>query len=247
LTFAPEGERSIARAYQKVMRNARRLIYLEDQYIWSPQVVRPFAEALAARPDLRLIAVLPHHPDRDSRTYNAPQLYARAQVVDMLHSAGGDRVAFYGIENRAGVPVYVHAKVTIIDDTWCTVGSDNLNMRSWTYDTEISCAVLDGSGRGNAPARRLRLALCREHLERPDGDDHELDSPAGVFAAFAVSARRLQEWHDAGRQGCRPPGRLRPYAAPSLPGRTRFWSGPVYRRLYDPDGRPKALRRAATF
>ena len=33
--FAPEGERSIARAYLKALRRARRLVYLEDQYFWS--------------------------------------------------------------------------------------------------------------------------------------------------------------------------------------------------------------------
>jgi phosphatidylserine/phosphatidylglycerophosphate/cardiolipin synthase-like enzyme len=26
-----------------------------------------------------------------------------------------------------GAPIYVHAKVCVIDDTWATVGSDNFN------------------------------------------------------------------------------------------------------------------------
>jgi phosphatidylserine/phosphatidylglycerophosphate/cardiolipin synthase-like enzyme len=113
--FAPGGERSIARAHLKALGLARRLVYLEDQYIWSPRVAAAFAQALAERPELRLIAVLPHHPDRDSAFYNAPQLFARAEVMSLLHRAGAGRVAFYGIENPAGTPVYVHAKVTIID------------------------------------------------------------------------------------------------------------------------------------
>jgi hypothetical protein len=33
--FAPEGERSIARALSKAIDRARTLIYLEDQYFWS--------------------------------------------------------------------------------------------------------------------------------------------------------------------------------------------------------------------
>jgi hypothetical protein len=72
--FAPDGERSIARAYHKALGQARHLIYLEDQYIWSPHVVCVFADALAANPDLRMIAVVPQFPDRDSPAYNAPQL-----------------------------------------------------------------------------------------------------------------------------------------------------------------------------
>jgi phosphatidylserine/phosphatidylglycerophosphate/cardiolipin synthase-like enzyme len=245
--FAPGGERSIARAHLKALTRARHLIYLEDQYIWAPQVVRAFAEALTACPELRLIAVLPHHPDRDSTTYNAPQLYARTQVLEILHAAGAERVAFYGIENDAGTPVYVHAKVTIVDDVWCTIGSDNLNLRSWTYDSEISCAVLEESAAKDPLARRLRLALCREHLDRADGDDSGLSDPGSVFRAFATSARSLQAWHDAGRRGPRPPGRLRPYALPHLSTFTRGWAGPAYRRFYDPDGRPAGLRRAGAY
>jgi len=243
--FAPAGERSIARAHLKALTRARRLIYLEDQYIWSPLVVAAFAQTLAERPELRLIAVLPHHPDRDSALVNAPQLFARAQVMTLLHRAGPGRVAFYGIENPAGTPVYVHAKVTIIDDEWCTVGSDNLNLRSWTYDSEISCAVLDQSGAADCVARRLRLALFREHLDR--ADDAGLPDPATAFAAFARSAARLQAWHDGGRRRTRPPGRLRPYPLPVLSPVTRWWSAPAYRHLYDPDGRPPALRRAGAF
>jgi phosphatidylserine/phosphatidylglycerophosphate/cardiolipin synthase-like enzyme len=245
--FAPAGERSIARAHLKALANARRLIYLEDQYIWSSKVISAFADALTERPELRLIAVLPHHPDRDSALYNAPQLYARAEVMTLLRRAGGDRVAFYGIENAAGTPVYVHAKVTVIDDLWCTVGSDNLNLRSWTYDSEISCAVLEQSGAADCLARRLRLSLFREHLDRGDADDEGLTDAAEAFAAFARSAARLQAWHDGGRQGPRPPGRLRPYALPRLSPVTRWWSAAAYRHLYDPDGRPPGLRRAALF
>ena len=71
---------------------ARRLIYLEDQYIWSPHVVRVFADALARNPDLRMIAVVPHYADRDSPAYNAPQMYARSCSLHQLRQAGGDRV-----------------------------------------------------------------------------------------------------------------------------------------------------------
>ena len=28
---------------------------------------------------------------------------------------------------------------------WAIVGSDNLNLRSWTHDSELSCAVLDAT------------------------------------------------------------------------------------------------------
>jgi phosphatidylserine/phosphatidylglycerophosphate/cardiolipin synthase-like enzyme len=53
--FAPSGDRSVARAYAKVLSRARALIYVEDQYLWSSDVARVFADALARSPDLRMI------------------------------------------------------------------------------------------------------------------------------------------------------------------------------------------------
>ena len=49
----------------------------------------------------------------------------------------------YDLENQSGTPVYVHAKTVIVDDVWAIVGSDNLNRRSWSHDSELSIAVLD--------------------------------------------------------------------------------------------------------
>ena len=57
--FAARGERSIAAGYSKALSQARELIYLEDQYLWSRQVAEPFAQALRDNPELRLIAVVP--------------------------------------------------------------------------------------------------------------------------------------------------------------------------------------------
>ena len=62
--FAPDGERSIARAYIKAFARARRLIYVEDQYLWSATVAGPLAEALRSHPELRLIALVPRYPEQ---------------------------------------------------------------------------------------------------------------------------------------------------------------------------------------
>jgi phosphatidylserine/phosphatidylglycerophosphate/cardiolipin synthase-like enzyme len=244
-TFAPWGERSIARGFDKALRRARRLVYLEEQYLWSPQVVGAFTRALERNPELRVIAIVPHFPDRDSPTYNAPQLLARSRALTQLHGTAPGRVGVYGIENEAGVPVYVHAKICVIDDTWTVVGSDNLNMRSWTHDSELTCAIINEAEPDAGLGQRLRLALAREHLDR--ADDSDLLDPWAMFDAFARSALDLERWHARGETGPRPPGRLRPYRAPSVNTRISRWAQPLYRILYDPDGRPPALRRAGVF
>ncbi len=265
-SFAPKGERSIARGYLKVLARARSLIYLEDQYLWSAAVVEALARALAERPELRLIAVIPRFPDAGGPLSMPPNLIGRVDALRMLRRAAGGRVAVYGLENEAGTPVYVHAKVCVVDDTWAIVGSDNFNRRSWTHDSELSCAIMDcretaaghtaagaaGSGAADGPvtgtgtfADQLRLALAREHLGGGIGTA-SLSGPA-MFEAFRRSAAALDGWHASGRRGARPPGQLRSYPPPRLSAWTRAWAYLPYRVVYDPDGRPPAMRRAGAF
>ena len=59
----------------------------------------------------------------------------------------------------------MHAKTCVVDDTWATIGSDNFNRRSWTHDSELSAVVVDDAARATY-ARRLRLTLAAEHLDR---------------------------------------------------------------------------------
>ncbi|MDQ1748089.1 MAG: hypothetical protein QOD07_2352 [Frankiaceae bacterium] len=257
--FAPHGERSVAHGYTKALRRARCLVYVEDQYLWSTEVAQTFAEALQREPGLRLIAVLPHHPDQDGRFSLPPNLVGREQAVRLLREAGADRVAIYGVENPAGTPIYVHAKVCVVDDVWATVGSDNFNRRSWTHDSELSAAVLDSAvdtreprdpaGQGDLArtyARELRMALMAEHLELSPSDPRLVD-PHHAFAEMQAAADALQTWHDAGRVGPRPAGRLRPLTDPPLTKWTERWATVAYRTVYDPDGRPRSLRRRRTF
>jgi phosphatidylserine/phosphatidylglycerophosphate/cardiolipin synthase-like enzyme len=256
--FAPDGERSVAHGYTKALRRARCLVYVEDQYLWSTEVASTFADALGAQPGLHVVAVLPHHPDQDGRVSLPPNLVGRDRAMSTMRDAGGDRVAFYGIENASGTPVYVHAKVCIVDDTWATIGSDNFNRRSWTHDSELTAAVLDDTRDPRMPrdpgglgdgartyARELRLQLIREHLGRRDDDG--LIDPLEAFHELRRSATALQAWYDDDRKGPRPPGQLRPLVDPALSTTTKRWATQAYHRVYDPDGRPRAMRRQHQF
>jgi phosphatidylserine/phosphatidylglycerophosphate/cardiolipin synthase-like enzyme len=142
LPFAPTGERSIARAYLKALWRVRRLVYLEDQYLWSEDVAQALADALRRSPELRLIAVVPRYPDQDGRWPGRRTASASRPPWTRCGrpAATGRRLR---PRERPGTPIYVHAKVCVIDDVWAAVGSDNLNRRSWTHDSELSAAVLD--------------------------------------------------------------------------------------------------------
>jgi phosphatidylserine/phosphatidylglycerophosphate/cardiolipin synthase-like enzyme len=259
--FAPQGERSIARAYEKALRRARRLIYIEDQFLWSNEVMKSFVKALTSNPDLHLIAVVPRYFDQAGALTLPPNQVGREQAVHALLDAGGDRVAVFDIENVHGVPVYVHAKVCVIDDVWTSVGSDNFNRRSWGHDSEIACAVMDDERDPRAPtdpaglgdgarkyARDLRLRLWREHLGREEeGDDRDLVDPAEAVAKFHQTAATLDRWHVEGERGERPPGRVRQHPRIQPSRVTRLWAGVLYRNIYDPDGRPGALRHAGEW
>ena len=151
--------------------------------------------------------------------------------------------------------MYVHAKVVVVDDVWAMIGSDNLNRRSWTHDSELSCAVLDATRDEREPrdpaglgdgarvfARELRLRLWREHLE--------LDADRAPPVTLSTPSTRCRATSSCGHEptncsggttavsgGSRPPGRLRPHSPERLARRHRPWAVPVYRFMYDPDGR----------
>ena len=118
-------------------------------------------------------------PTRTARSPQRPQYVGRWQAIEMCRRAGADRVHVFDVENHAGTPVYVHAKVCVVDDVWASVGSDNFNRRSWTHDSELSSAVLDttrdpreprdpaGDGRRRARLRPGPAAAAGARAPRP--------------------------------------------------------------------------------
>jgi phosphatidylserine/phosphatidylglycerophosphate/cardiolipin synthase-like enzyme len=256
IPFAPAGERSIARGYLKALGRARALVYVEDQYLWGRLVAEAFASALRREPELRVIIVVPRHPDHDGNVTGRAARAAQWRAIHHLRTVGGERVAVYDLENERGTPIYVHAKAVMVDDVWAMVGSANLNRRSWTHDSEVACAVLDerrdprpptdpgGLGDGaRVFARELRLRLWREHLGRAEDDDDDLLDPAAGFEAWRAAAAALEAWHAGGQRGPRPPGRVRPHDVPLARALKARWAAALYRLAIDPDGRPLPLRR----
>jgi phosphatidylserine/phosphatidylglycerophosphate/cardiolipin synthase-like enzyme len=193
-----DGEWSILESYLRALRAAERFVYLESQFLWSPEVAFVLAEKLRHPPcdDFRVIALLPARPNNGTDD-------SRGQVgilIDADKESGDDTTRFLACTlyqpGPGGNPVYVHSKAAIVDDKWLTVGSANLNEHSLFNDTECNVVVRDP-----ALAREVRLRLWEEHLERPraeiDGD------PACVFdelwkslAEERLERRKRDGWAD---------------------------------------------------
>jgi phosphatidylserine/phosphatidylglycerophosphate/cardiolipin synthase-like enzyme len=256
--FAPGGERSIARLYGHAVPRARSLVYVEDQYFWSEEIAGVFERTLRTAPDLRLIVVVPRHPDHNGALSGPSSRVGQIAMMDRIVAAAPDRVAVYDLEDEGGAAIYVHAKAVVIDDALAVIGSDNMNRRSWTHDSELSIAILDEdrdprepvdlTGRGEGArrfARALRLGLWREHLgvETDDG----LIDPVDGFRRCRDAAGALDAWYDGGRRGPRPPGRLRVHRPRPVAAWQRVWAWPLYRLIVDPDGRPRRRQRGGQF
>jgi len=146
------------------LRSARKLVYLESQFLWSSQVVEILAAKLRDPPsdDFRVVVLLPAKPNNGADATRG-QLSALARADN-----GAGRFMASTVSARSGGlsgPMYVHAKIGIVDDAWLTIGSANLNEHSFFNDTEMNVVTCDP-----ATARETRLRLWAEHLELSPAD-----------------------------------------------------------------------------
>jgi phosphatidylserine/phosphatidylglycerophosphate/cardiolipin synthase-like enzyme len=157
----PNGEFRVFESYARVLRSAQELIYIENQFLWSPELVSILADKLRhpPTPQFRVVILLPAKA-------NNGQEDTRGQL-GVLIGAGGGSERMLAATIRAltpsavrADPVYVHAKVAVIDDRWLIVGSANINAHSLFNDTEM-CMVTDDA----ELARETRIRLWAEHLE----------------------------------------------------------------------------------
>jgi len=157
--FLPRGDFRILESYTRALRSASKLVYLESQFLWSAQVVEILSHKLREPPseDFRVVVLLPAKPNNGADT-------TRGQLGVLAGADNGaGRFLAATISARSGRltgPLYVHAKIGIVDDAWLTVGSANLNEHSFFNDTEMNIVTCDPR-----LARETRQRLWAEHLE----------------------------------------------------------------------------------
>jgi len=164
----PAGDFRILEAYVAAIRSAEHYIYLESQFLWSPEIVEELSKKLndPPRDAFRLVVLLPARP-------NNGQDDTRGQLAQLVAAdGGGGRFLACTLYHTGADPptsVYVHAKIAVVDDRWLTIGSANLNEHSLFNDTEMNLVIAD-----EGMATRLRKRLWAEHL---DCDEDDLDAP----------------------------------------------------------------------
>jgi phosphatidylserine/phosphatidylglycerophosphate/cardiolipin synthase-like enzyme len=219
--FAPHGEFSILEGYTRALRSAQSFVYLESQFLWSPEIVGILAGKLREPPsdEFRLLVLLPSRPNNGADA-------TRGQL-GVLAAADDRRGRFLAvtIQSRSGTVtsrLYVHAKIGIVDDRWLTLGSANLNDHSLFNDTELNVCTCDPG-----LARQTRLRLWSEHLELPV--DAVGGEPARVFDEHwrAVSSEQLAR----ARRGA--PHTHRLLELPGVSRRSRALLGPLDGLLVD--------------
>ncbi|GLZ31118.1 phospholipase [Lentzea sp. NBRC 105346] len=197
--FAPRGEFSLLDAHVKALRSAKRLVYLENQFLWSPEITEILIDKLRYPPDdrFRVVLVLPRKPSNGADT-------TRGQLGRLIDADDGGRRLVAATPTSDETPVYVHAKLGVVDDRWLTVGSANLNEHSLFNDTEVNVVTDDPE-----VARDARLRLWREHLQRDDVDGDPADVVDKLWRPALERPGRLTKLPGVSRRAGRLQGPLR--------------------------------------
>jgi phosphatidylserine/phosphatidylglycerophosphate/cardiolipin synthase-like enzyme len=192
------SEKGILESYLRAFASAKKYIYLENQYFTDSVITDALCEVLRRNTQLELILVVPLKPD--------VIFYPRRSAwrIKQLRAAGGNRVGVFTrwsySENHPRpwvAPIYIHAKGAVVDDSWATVGSANLDGLSLDYNlllsplvfgettaAELNISVIPPTPGAVTPfAELMRRRLFAEHLGLVDADgnpnpDHERLGPA---------------------------------------------------------------------
>jgi phospholipase D1/2 len=219
--------REIEALYLAAIAAARRSLYFESQYFAS----RAVAEAIARRldePDGPEFVIL--NPESAEGWLEEEAMgSARARLLAMLRRRDRfGRLRVYTPVTEREQPIYVHAKIMIVDDRLLRVGSSNLNNRSMGYDTECDLALeTDDDTHVAHVIRSFRARLLAEHLgTSPEQVSATIDERRSLIAAIEALSG---------------PGRsLRPFDPPSINDAEKALAD---HELLDPE-RPRSLWQA---
>jgi phosphatidylserine/phosphatidylglycerophosphate/cardiolipin synthase-like enzyme len=185
--------REIESLYLAAIADARDHLYLESQYLASRAIAEAIEKRLREPGGPEIVLVLPRHADGwlEQQTMDG----ARHRLLHMLWGADTyDRFRAYHPVTTSGAPIYVHAKILVMDDRFLRVGSSNLNNRSMGFDSECDLAVEIEPGQPDAGVHRAAIRGVRNRLltEHLDVTDDELEKAVDAHGALIAAIEALR-------------------------------------------------------
>ena len=159
--------REIETLYIDMICAAQRFIYFENQYFTSAKIAAAIATRMAEKDPPEIVMVMPRQADGwlEQKAMDGARLKLMRAIGD---KDKGNRFRIYVPVTTKRADIYVHAKVSIVDDRLLRVGSSNLNNRSQGLDSEcdvIIDAALDANADTPPAMTALRHRLLAEHLD----------------------------------------------------------------------------------
>ncbi|MEH6759400.1 MAG: phospholipase D-like domain-containing protein [Parasphingorhabdus sp.] len=214
----------IEELYLDLIATAKKHFYAESQYFASRKIAAAIAKRLDEKNGPEFVIINPVTADGwlESKTMDTK----RKRLIHSLRKRDNHgRLQIYHVENEAGQPIYIHAKIVIVDDRIIRIGSSNFNNRSLGFDTECDVAI-DAEHCGSrehetevrAEIRNIRHDLLAEHLG---------STVAQIETLFERTGSLIETIQQASGSG----QTLREYQTPDL-NETEEWLGD--HDLFDP-------------
>jgi phosphatidylserine/phosphatidylglycerophosphate/cardiolipin synthase-like enzyme len=208
--------------YVDLIARAQRWIYAESQYFASRKVAEAIMERLQEETGPEVVIV--HPTTAEGWLEPIAMDSARARLVGALKERDVyNRLKLYHPHTAGGQPIYVHAKVTVVDDAILRVGSSNFNNRSLRLDTECDVVIEADPERDIETSNVIagvRNSLLAEHLNTDSATVKRLLNETGSLIAT------IERLRSAGRS-------LFPYEVPEL-DTVRAWLAD--NKVLDPEG-----------
>lgn len=186
-TEPPDEDRPLINEIEEMVldgiASARSSIYIESQYFASDVVTDALFRRLREPTGPDIIVINPVQAENIVED-NAMHV-TRTRMVNELQEADHDnRFCILSPVNAAAQPIYVHAKVCVIDDRVLRVGSSNIDRRSMGFDTECDLSIEARNDNTREIIAGLRNRLLAEHLGcSPDTLKENIAKSGSLLAA----------------------------------------------------------------
>ena len=190
------GIKEIEQLFVSQIGRAKHFIYAESQYFASRAVADAMCARLAGDDPPEIVIINPETADGwVESTVMDP---ARARLVQAIRQTDKQGRLHIFTPYSGETPIYVHAKLLIVDDEILRIGSANFNNRSMGLDSEcdvfIDCARPANRGCG-AGIRALRHSLLAEHCGLDSDEVGGLIDKAGTMAAMIAALGNERRRH----------------------------------------------------